>query len=251
MELEDSIAVVTGAGSGIGAATAIKLSNLGVKVAILDRDQDAVTKMATRTNGIGVACDVRDDKSAQDAVAFVYERLGLPRICINCAGIGAPMRIVGREGPMPLDIFEEVISVNLIGTFNIMRLVAELMLQLEPLEDNERGVIINTASVAAYEGQIGQAAYSASKGGVIAMTLPAAREFSKFGIRVNTIAPGPVATPLLNASSEKVKDELLEQIQFPKRFAEPDEFADLVVHVLRNTAINGTTIRMDCGIRMT
>lgn len=250
MEFEDNIAVVTGGGSGIGANTAIKLASLGVKVAILDRDQDAVTAMATRTNGVGVVCDVRDEQSAQDAVAYVYERLGLPRICVNCAGVSSASRIVGREGPHSLAMFEETVSINLIGTFNIMRLVAELMLQLEPLEDNERGVIINTASVAAYEGQIGQAAYSASKGGVVAMTLPAAREFAQHGIRVNVIAPGPVATPLLEATTEKVKEALLAQVQFPKRFAEPDEFSSLVAHIVENVAINGETIRMDCGVRM-
>lgn len=251
MEFEDNIAVVTGGGSGIGANTAIKLASLGAKVAILDRDQDAVTTMATRTNGIGVVCDVRDEQSSQDAIAFVYERLGLPRICVNCAGIGGASRIVGREGPHPLALFEEIIAVNLVGTFNIMRLVAELMLQLEPLEDNERGVIINTASVAAFEGQIGQAAYSASKGGVVALTLPAAREFAQFGIRVNTIAPGPVATPLMEGATDKIKDALLAQVQFPKRFAEPDEFSSLVAHIVENVAINGETIRMDCGVRMT
>jgi len=250
LEIEGSVAIITGAGSGMGAATAVQLANKGAKVAVLDNNQESATQMALKIGGIAVLCDVSDEQSVADAVAQVYEQIGLPRICINCAGITHAGRIVGREGPMPMDVFKKVININLVGTFNIMRLVGEMMYQLEPLQDNERGVFINTASVAAYEGQLGQIAYSASKGGVVSMTLPAAREFAKFGIRVMTIAPGPVATPMMEDASQEVLDELVAQMQFPKRFVQPQEYAALAEHIIENTSLNGETIRLDCGVRM-
>lgn len=250
MIIEDSVAIITGGASGMGASTALKLANKGAKVAILDSDQDRVSETVSRVGGIGVVCDVSDEQSLSDAIATVYEQLGLPRICVNCAGVSSAGRIVGREGPMALSEFKRVLDVNLVGTFNVMRLVGEMMYQLEPVEDNARGIFINTASVAAFDGQLGQAAYSASKGAVVAMTLPAAREFAQLGVRVMTIAPGPVATAMVESMRDDVQAELQEQMQFPKRFAEPEEFASLVIHIIRNNSLNGETIRMDCGARL-
>ncbi|MEX0590414.1 MAG: SDR family NAD(P)-dependent oxidoreductase, partial [Xanthobacteraceae bacterium] len=198
-------AIVTGGGSGLGAAAAAALANAGAKVAILDVNLDAAKVVAAKIGGLAMRCDVTDSEGAVAAVKEAREKNGAARILVNCAGIGTPKRIVGRDGPMPLAEFEKVIKVNLIGTFNMMRLVAADMQSVEALEDGERGVIVSTASVAAYEGQIGQAAYSASKGGVVSLTLPAAREFAQFGIRVNAIAPGIFATPMLAALPEEAQ----------------------------------------------
>lgn len=250
MVIEDSVAIVTGAGSGMGAATAKTLARLGAKVVVLDLDQAKAVAVASRINGLAITCDVSDSRSAEQAIAEIYQSVGLPRICVNCAGISTAARVVGREGPMDLAAFNKVISVNLTGTFNIMRLAADLMSQAEPMADNERGVIINTASVAAYEGQIGQAAYSASKGGIVSMTLPVAREFAQLGIRVMAIAPGLINTPLFDGLPDDVRENLSTSVPFPKRLGEPEEYADLVVHIIENVLLNGSVIRLDGALRM-
>ena len=251
MKIQDVAAIITGGASGMGLATAKLLSERGAKVTLLDLDPDRVTTAANAVGGLGFACDVSDANAVEAALRQAEEAHGCARICISCAGIGTAGRIVTREGPMPLEAFSQVINVNLIGTFNVLRVAAAAMYALEPLGgSNERGVIINTASVAAYEGQIGQAAYSASKGGVVAMTLPAAREFANFGIRVNTIAPGLVETPMLLNMPEEVQASLAASVPFPKRLAKPSEFAALAEHIITNEMINGTVIRLDGAIRM-
>jgi NAD(P)-dependent dehydrogenase (short-subunit alcohol dehydrogenase family) len=243
-------ALVTGGGSGLGRATAERLAALGAKVALLDINGDAVKAAAEKIGGVGIACDVTSADSVAAAVAEARAKNGPARILVNCAGIGPAQRIVGRDGPQPLENFARVISVNLIGTFNAMRLAAADMQNLEPLEDGERGVIISTASVAAYDGQIGQAAYSASKGGVVALTLPAAREFAQFGIRVMTIAPGIFLTPMMTGMPQQVQDSLAAAIPFPKMLGKPEQYADLAAYIVQNRYLNGEVIRLDGAIRM-
>jgi NAD(P)-dependent dehydrogenase (short-subunit alcohol dehydrogenase family) len=250
MDISGSAAVVTGGASGLGAATARLLAQNGAKVALLDVNLDGAQALAKELGGIAIACDVTDDKSAVDALAEAKAKHGTPRILINCAGIGPAKRIVGRDGPMPLADFSKVIAINLIGTFNMMRLAAADMQTSEPQANGERGVIITTASVAAFEGQIGQAAYAASKGGVAALTMPAAREFAQFGIRVMTIAPGIFATPMLKALPQPAQDSLGQQVPFPRRLGEPNEYAALVLHCLQNAYLNGEVIRIDGSLRM-
>jgi NAD(P)-dependent dehydrogenase (short-subunit alcohol dehydrogenase family) len=219
-------------------------------VAVLDINRTTVEASAQRIGGVGIVCDVADAGAAEAAVARARDAHGPARLLVNCAGIGTAGRIVGRDGPMPLADFARVIQVNLIGTFNAMRLAAADMQALDPLEDGERGVIVSTASVAAYEGQIGQAAYAASKGGVLALVLPAARELAQFGIRVNAIAPGIFATPMLMGLPEEVQLSLGASVPFPKRLGRPEQYADLVLHILENRYINGETIRLDGALRM-
>jgi NAD(P)-dependent dehydrogenase (short-subunit alcohol dehydrogenase family) len=243
-------ALVTGGGSGLGAATATQLANAGAKVAVLDVNLDAAQSVAKRIGGIAIRCDVTSADSAAAAVKEARDKHGAARILVNCAGIGVAKRILGRDGPMPLADFERVIAVNLNGTFNMLRLAAADMTTLEPMEDGERGVIISTASVAAYEGQIGQAAYSASKGGVVALTLPAAREFAQFGIRVNAIAPGIFLTPMLQGLPEEAQKSLAESLPFPKALGKPEQYAALVQHLVENRYINGEVIRIDAALRM-
>ncbi|HEX3500033.1 MAG TPA: SDR family NAD(P)-dependent oxidoreductase [Stellaceae bacterium] len=250
MQIQNHAAIVTGGGSGLGAATARALAASGAKVAVLDINEKAAAAVAAEIGGLAVACNVADAASAEKAVAAARAVHGAARILINCAGIGPAARIVGREGPMPLDAFRQVIEINLIGSFNLMRLAAADMIPLEPLADGERGVIISTASVAAYEGQIGQAAYSASKGGIVALTMPAAREFARSGIRVNTIAPGLFATPLLLGMPRNVQDSLAASVPFPSRFGTPQEYAKLALHIIDNAMLNGETIRLDGALRM-
>jgi NAD(P)-dependent dehydrogenase (short-subunit alcohol dehydrogenase family) len=250
MDIRNSAAVITGGASGLGAATARLLAMRGAKVALLDINADAARTLADEIGGVAVSCDVTDDGSAAAALAEAKTKHGTPRILINCAGIGPARRIVGREGPMPLADFSKVIAVNLIGTFNMMRLVAADMQTIAPQAGGERGVIVSTASVAAFEGQIGQAAYSASKGGVAALTMPAAREFAQFGIRVLAIAPGIFATPMLKALPQAAQDSLGQQVPFPRRLGEPGEFAALVLHCLENSYLNGEVIRIDGSLRM-
>jgi NAD(P)-dependent dehydrogenase (short-subunit alcohol dehydrogenase family) len=250
MDIQGSAAIVTGGASGLGAATAALLAQNGAKVALLDVNIDGARGIAAKLGGIAVLCDVTDDRSAADAVAEARSRHGVARILINCAGIGPAKRIVGRDGPMPLAEFAQVISVNLVGTFNMMRLAAADMQGIEPQANGERGVIVSTASVAAFEGQIGQAAYAASKGGVAALTMPAAREFAQFGIRVLAIAPGIFATPMLKALPEAAQKSLGEQVPFPKRLGEPSEYAALVMHCIQNSYLNGEVIRIDGSLRM-
>jgi NAD(P)-dependent dehydrogenase (short-subunit alcohol dehydrogenase family) len=243
-------ALVTGGGSGLGRATAARLAKLGAKVAILDINADAARAAATDIGGLGLECDVTSADATAAAIAAARAKHGAARILINCAGIGPARRIVGRDGPQPLEEFAKVISVNLIGTFNAMRLAAADMQTLTPLEDGERGVIVSTASVAAYDGQIGQAAYGASKGGVVSLTLPAAREFAQFGIRVMAIAPGIFATPMVSSMPEQVQDSLAAAIPFPKMLGQPDQYADLALHIIENRYLNGEVIRLDGAIRM-
>jgi NAD(P)-dependent dehydrogenase (short-subunit alcohol dehydrogenase family) len=244
------VAVVTGAASGLGAETAAQLAGAGARVALLDISIEAAQKVAAQVGGVAFRCDVAAADSASAALGKVRDKLGRPRILINCAGVGPAKRIVGRDGPMPLADFERVIAINLIGTFNMMRLAAADMATLEPLADGERGVIVSTASVAAFEGQIGQAAYAASKGGVAALTVPAARELAQFGVRVLAIAPGIFATPMLRALPDEVQQSLAASVPFPKLLGRPEQFADLVLHCVRNVYLNGEVIRLDGALRM-
>jgi NAD(P)-dependent dehydrogenase (short-subunit alcohol dehydrogenase family) len=250
MEVKGKAAIVTGGASGLGAATARTLAAAGAKVAILDVNAEAAAEVAIDVNGLAVSCDVSDAAAAEAALAQAAADHGPARILVNCAGIGPAKRIVGRDGPMPLADFERVIRINLIGTFNMMRLAAAAMQPLAPLADGERGVIVSTASVAAFEGQIGQAAYSSSKGGVAALTLPAAREFAQFGIRVLAIAPGIFGTPMLRALPQEAQDSLGAAVPFPKRLGEPREFAALVMHCIHNVYLNGEVIRLDGALRL-
>ncbi len=250
MQLKGEAALVTGGGSGLGAATARALAKSGAKVAVLDINEGNAQKIAAEIGGIAVACDVADAKSGEAAVAKARAAHGPARVLVNCAGIGIGQRIVGRGGPHPLDQFTRVINVNLIGSFNLMRLAAVDMQKLEPVGEGERGVIISTASVAAFEGQIGQAAYSASKGGIVALTLPAAREFAPSGIRVNTIAPGLFQTPLMASLPPQVHESLGRSVPFPQRLGKPEEYAELVLAIIANPMINGETIRLDGALRM-
>ena len=250
MDIRGHAAIVTGGASGLGAATARMLAEAGAKVAIFDVNAKAAAEVAIDINGIAIGCDVADSASAEAAVSKAAADHGPARILINCAGVGPAKRIVGRDGPMPLADFERVIRINLIGTFNMLRLAATAMQNLEPLADGERGVIISTASVAAYEGQIGQAAYAASKGGVVALVLPAARELAQFGIRVNAIAPGIFLTPMLQALPQQAQDGLAASLPFPKKLGDPTQFAALARHIVENRYLNGEVIRIDAALRM-
>jgi NAD(P)-dependent dehydrogenase (short-subunit alcohol dehydrogenase family) len=250
MQIQGQAAIVTGGASGLGLATAEMLAAGGARVALLDLDADRVAAAAGRLGGLGAPCDVADAASAELAVNAARDAHGPARILVNCAGIAPPARIVGRSGPMPLADFARVIEVNLIGTFNLLRLAAADMATLEPDAGGERGVIVNTASVAAFEGQIGQAAYAASKGGVAALTLPAARELARHGIRVVTIAPGIFATPMLMGLPENVQQSLAASVPFPRRLGQPAEYAALVEHVIANPMLNGEVIRLDGALRM-
>ncbi len=251
MNLDGQSAIVTGAASGMGAATAAHLAARGVRVALMDVNEAALAESAESCGGIALSCDVTDAASMESAVARAVKEIGAPRILVNCAGIAPAARIVGRGGPMDLDAFRKVIEVNLVGSFNAMRVVAAAMMALDPVgDDGERGVIVCTASVAAFDGQIGQAAYAASKGGIVGLTLPAAREFARHGVRVMTIAPGLVATPMLLGMPQEVQDSLAASVPFPKRFGRAEEFAALVEHIVANTMLNGEVIRLDGAIRM-
>jgi NAD(P)-dependent dehydrogenase (short-subunit alcohol dehydrogenase family) len=250
MELRGMPAIVTGGGSGLGAATAEALAAAGARVAVLDVNRAAAEAIASRIGGLSAACDVADPTTAEAALKLAAQTHGPARVLVNCAGVGTAARIVGRDGAIPLDQFEQVIRVNLIGTFNMLRLAAAAMSTVDPLEENERGVIINTASIAAYEGQIGQSAYAASKAGVVGLTLPAARELARSGIRVVTIAPGLIETPMFNTLPQEVRDALAAQVPYPPRLGRPEEFAALVLHIVANRFINGETIRLDGALRM-
>jgi NAD(P)-dependent dehydrogenase (short-subunit alcohol dehydrogenase family) len=250
MEISGHGTIVTGGGSGLGAETARHLAKAGAKVCVLDLDGDKAAAVAAETGGLGIACDVASAEAAEAAVAQAREAHGPARVLINCAGIAPAKRIVGRGGPMPLDDFARVIQINLIGSFNLLRLAAADMAAAEPLEDGERGVIVSTTSIAANEGQLGQAAYAASKAGIVGMMLPAAREFAKIGIRVLTIAPGLIATPLLLDMPQEVQDTLASQVPFPHRFGKPEEFAALVMHMIENVMLNAAVIRLDGAMRM-
>ena len=250
MQIDGQAAVVTGGASGLGLATAEMLAGAGARVALLDIDGARAVDAAGRIGGLGLQCDVADAAHAEQALAEARNAHGPAAILVNCAGIAAGKRIVGRDGPMPLAEFEQVIRVNLIGTFNLLRLAAADMAALEPDAEGERGVIVNTASVAAFDGQIGQSAYAASKGGVAALTLPAAREFARHGIRVVTIAPGIFETPMMLGLPEAVQRSLAESVPFPRRLGQPAEYAALVEHILANPMLNGEVIRLDGALRM-
>jgi NAD(P)-dependent dehydrogenase (short-subunit alcohol dehydrogenase family) len=250
MLLKDQAAIVTGGASGLGAATARKLAAQGAKVAVCDLNTKLAETVAAEIKGVAVTCDVSDAASAEAAVAQAAKAHGPARVLVNCAGIGVAKRVVGRDGPMALADFDKVIKVNLIGTFNMLRLAATEMSTLEPQVSGERGVIINTASVAAYDGQIGQSAYSASKGGIVGMTLPIARELAQFGIRVLTIAPGLFLTPLLANLPQEAQDSLAAAIPFPRRLGQADEFAALALHMVENAYLNGEVVRLDGSLRM-
>jgi NAD(P)-dependent dehydrogenase (short-subunit alcohol dehydrogenase family) len=250
MDIRGHAAIITGGASGLGAATARMLAEAGAKVAIFDVNQKAAAEIAIDINGIAVTCDVTDSAGTEAAFAKAAADHGPARILVNCAGVGPAKRIVGRDGIMPLAEFARVVEINLIGTFNAMRLAAAAMQNLEPMLDGERGIIICTASVAAYEGQIGQAAYAASKGGVVGLIMPAAREFAQFGIRVTGIAPGIFSTPMLHALPEAAQQSLAASVPFPKLLGQPPQYAALVRHMIENRYLNGEVVRLDGALRM-
>jgi NAD(P)-dependent dehydrogenase (short-subunit alcohol dehydrogenase family) len=250
MDVKGHAALVTGGGSGLGAATASALAAAGAKVALLDVNLDAAKAHAAKIGGIAIKCDVSDSDSAVAAVKEAREKHGVARVLINCAGIGTPKKILGKDGPQALSDFDRIIRVNLIGSFNVMRLMAADLQNAEALADGERGVIISTASVAAYEGQIGQAAYAASKGGIVGLTLPAARELAQFGIRVLAIAPGIFLTPMLLGLSEEVQRSLAASVPFPKLLGKPEQYASLAMEMVRNSYLNGEVVRIDGSLRM-
>lgn len=251
MNINGYTAVVTGGGSGLGAATARELAARGARVAVVDVNADAARAVAGEIGGLACACDITDAAAVERTLERVGEELGAVRVLMNVAGIGGARRVVGRDGtPMPLEDFRRVVEVNLIGTFNVIRLAAATMTALEPLEDGERGVIVNTASIAAYDGQVGQEAYAASKGGLVSLTLPLARDLAQHGVRVCTIAPGLFLTPLLHELPAEVQDSLAASIPFPKRLGKPGEFAALAAHIVENAALNGEVIRLDGALRL-
>lgn len=253
MELNDKVAVVTGGASGLGRATTEEMLGRGAKVMIFDLNAEQGNAVAAELgDNCGYAeVNVADEASVQAGIQKTLDEFGAIHVCVNCAGIGSAMKTMGSKGPHDLKVFTTVINVNLVGTFNVLRLAAEAMAKNDPVtEDGERGVIVNTASVAGFDGQVGQVAYSASKGGVIGMTLPIARDLSQYGIRVNTIAPGIFNTPLMNAAPDKVKQPLIEMTQFPKRLGHPPEYAQLACHMVENNFFNGEVVRLDGSIRM-
>ncbi len=251
MDIQNCAAFVTGGASGMGAATARRLAKLGAKVAVIDMNLDAAKVVASEIGGIAIYCDVSKDESVTLALNEVEKHYGAPRICVNCAGIVYARKMVNKAGVIPLDDFRRVIDINLIGTFNVMRLVAQRMMTLSPIGSSaERGIIINTASVAAYEGQIGQTAYSASKGAIVSMTLPAARELADDGIRVMTIAPGLIDTPMFDKIPAEARASLAAMVPFPKRLGLPEEYAMLATHIVENPLLNGEVIRLDGALRM-
>ncbi len=249
MDIKGQTAVVTGGASGLGEATARAFASAGARVAIVDMNGERAEKVAGEIGGRAYVLNVTDGPAAEKTFAKIEADLSAPRVLVNCAGIGVAKRMVGRDGPMPLDEFSLVINVNLIGSFNMMRLAAAAMTRAEPLGE-ERGVIISTASVAGYEGQIGQTAYSASKGGIMALTLPAARELAQFGVRVLAIAPGLFYTPLLSALPQEAQDSLAAAIPNPRRLGDANEYASLAMHMVENAYLNGEVVRLDGALRM-
>lgn len=253
MELKNKVALVTGGASGLGQATVEAFVAKGAKVIILDINKDNADKIIEtlgEENVLFISTNIMEEEPVLNAVSLIKEKFGQLHIAVNCAGTGYPGRILGKEAPHPLDAFKFIINLNLVGTFNVMRIAAELMDKNDPDEKDEKGVIINTASIAGYEGQIGQSAYSASKAGVIGLTLTAARDLARHAVRVCTIAPGIFDTPLMQLAPDKVREPLLDSTQFPHRFGKPQEFAELAVHIVENTYLNGETIRLDSAMRM-
>ena len=252
MELTNKVALITGGASGLGLATAETLIESGAKVMLLDLNEDNA-KAASESlgeNASYVVANVTEEESVVNAIQETVSKFTGIHIAVNCAGIGSASKTVGKNGPHPLDYFKTVVDINLNGTFNVLRLAAVEMGNNEPSADGECGVIINTASVAAFDGQVGQAAYSASKGGVVGMTLPIARDLARMGIRINTIAPGIFDTPMMAMAPDVIRNPLIEMTQFPKRLGMPSEYASLVKHIVENTFLNGETIRLDGAIRM-
>ncbi|CAM5785811.1 SDR family NAD(P)-dependent oxidoreductase [Rhizobacter fulvus] len=251
MNIHGQAALVTGGASGLGAQTARELAKRGAKVTVLDRNGAGAQALAAEIGGLGVECDITSTDSVLAALAAARAAHGPARILMNIAGIGTAKRLIGRDGtPMPLEDFERVVKINLVGTFNMTRLAVADMVKLEPLEDGERGVVVNTASVAAFDGQVGQEAYAASKGGVVALTLPLARDLAQFGVRVCTIAPGLFLTPLMAGLPLPVQESLAASIPFPKRLGKPEEFAHLCAAIVENLSLNGEVIRLDGALRM-
>lgn len=251
MKIEGQAALVTGGGSGLGEAVARELARLGAKVAVLDVNLEGAQRVAAEIGGVALKADITDAASTTTAIDAAEAKHGVARIVMNIAGIGTAKRVVGKDGnPAPLEDFERVIRVNLIGTYNVIRLTAARIAKLEPLEGGERGVMVMTASVAAFDGQVGQEAYSASKGGIVGMTLPLARDLAQHGVRVNTIAPGLFHTPLMAQLPEAVQQSLAASIPFPPRLGKPSEFAELACHLVTNGHLNGETIRLDGALRM-
>jgi NAD(P)-dependent dehydrogenase (short-subunit alcohol dehydrogenase family) len=249
MQIEQNVFIVTGGASGLGAATARMLAGAGAKVVIADVQVEAGTALAAEVNGQFVACDVTSEPDGM-AVVAAATALGVLRGLVNCAGVAPAIKTVGKDGPHPLAAFQKAVNINLVGTFNMARLAADAMGKTEPADSGERGIIINTASVAAYDGQIGQAAYGASKAAVVGLTLPMARDLARSGVRVMTIAPGIFETPMLMGMPEEVRDALGKMVPFPPRLGLPSEYAQLVRAIIENVMLNGETIRLDGAIRM-
>jgi len=245
------VALVTGGASGLGAETARELARRGAKVTVLDRNGEGAKAVAAEFGGLGIACDITSTESIVAALDAARAAHGPARLLMNIAGIGTAKRVIARDGsPAPLEDFERVVRINLVGTFNVIRLACAEIVKLEPLEDGERGVVVNTASVAAFDGQVGQEAYAASKGGLVSLTLPLARDLAQFGVRVCTIAPGLFLTPLMAELPQAVQDSLAASIPFPKRLGKPEEFAQLAASIVENMALNGEVIRLDGALRM-
>ena len=252
MEVKGCVAVVTGGASGLGEACMRNFISKGGKVSILDFAEERGQKVASELGDAALFCltDITKEEDVQAALDKTVEAFGAIHVAVNCAGVGIPAKVLGKEGPMSMAHFNKVVQINLIGTMNVVRLAAEKMVKNQGNDDGEKGVMINVASVAAFDGQIGQAAYSASKAGVAGMTLPIAREFAEYGIRVMTIAPGIFRTPMLEALPENVQEALGKMVPFPKRLGEPSEFAALVQHIVENSMLNGEVIRFDGALRM-
>lgn len=252
MDNKDVVALVTGGASGLGEATVMELAKNGAKVAIVDMDSAKGEKLAGKigAKAVFVNADIVSDADIRQTLRKIIDTFGKINVAVNCAGIATPGKILGKKGPLPLESFNKVLQVNLVGTLNVIRLAVEQMINNAPNGEGEKGVIINTASIAAFDGQIGQAAYCASKGGIVSMTLPIARECADYGIRVVTIAPGLFETPLMAGLPPAVKEEMVSTIPFPRRLGKPAEFAALVAHIIENTMLNGCCIRLDAALRM-
>ena len=252
MDIKNSVAIITGGASGLGEATARALVERGGRVALLDLDKEMGERLASELGDAAIFCpgDVSNEKEVDGVVEKVKDAFGTFQIVVNCAGVGGDIKVVGKKGVMPLEAFNRTIQINLIGTFNVIRATASSLMENNPNNKGERGVYINTSSIAAYDGQVGQSAYSSSKGGIVSMTLTLAREFANNGIRVMTILPGVMDTPLLAKLPEKIRERLAMQVPFPPRLGEPSEFASLACHIVENAYLNGEHIRLDGGMRM-
>jgi NAD(P)-dependent dehydrogenase (short-subunit alcohol dehydrogenase family) len=252
MQVKDRVVMVTGGASGLGEATVRNFAEGGSHISILDVQPEKGQRLAAELGGDAIFCmtDVTHEQSVQNAINETMAAFGAIHVVVNCAGVGDAAKVLGKEGPMPMEMFNKVVQINLMGTMMVIRLAAEKMVANAPNQDGEKGVVINTASAAAFDGQIGQPAYSASKAGIVGMTLPIAREFAEYGLRIATIAPGLFETPLLMALPEKVQVSLGKMVPFPNRLGKPSEFAMLARHIVENPMLNGETIRLDGAIRM-